>query len=92
MRLPTMQELADIATYIYKQEDSPIGAKENRSNISPDSERASELGWSTTGWYYWSSEPNGNFSAYGRDFNSSTSYYYGWRVDSSNPRARCVSN
>ena len=89
MRLPTMQELADVATYIYKQ-DTPIGAYHDRSNITPDASRATELNWSTNGWYYWSSEPNGY--AYTRSFHSSYSYWTNNYAGSSDSRARCFSN
>ena len=93
MRLPTMQELADVATYIYKQ-DTPIGWQEDRSGITLDSERAAELNWSTG--FYWSSEPYGSSGgdAYLRDFGSSAN---NWHTlvdlpDNSNYRARCFSN
>ncbi len=56
MRLPSGQELADVATYIYKQESNPIGATEERGDITPDRTRAAELNWSTG--IYWSSEPS----------------------------------
>ncbi len=95
MRLPTMQELADVATYIYKQESNPIGAHEDRSNITPDPERATELNWPTTGRDYWSSEgADSNNYAYAltRGFDSSDSrWYYSYRVYHSSPRARCFS-
>ena len=90
MRLPTIQELADVATYIYKQESNPIGVREDRSNITLDSERAAELNWST--WTYWSSEPNGNGSAYLRYFYSSRSNWGSDGVNLTNFRARCFSN
>ena len=91
MRLPTMQELADVATYIYKQEESPIQWKETRSGITPDSDRATELNWSISR-YYWSSEPYGSDFAYLRYFGSSFSNwdYYGAYI--SIYRARCFSN
>ena len=88
MRLPTMQELADVATYIYKQ-DNPIGAQEHRYNITPDASRATELNWSTNGWYYWSSEPYGSYSAYSRYFYSSYNNWHGNYVGYSDSRARC---
>ena len=89
MRLPTMQELADVATYIYKQEDNPIGRLEDRSGITPDSYRATELNWSTNGWHYWSSEPNGSYNAYLRHFLSSSSNWGYGNVYFSTGRARC---
>ena len=93
MRLPTMQELADVATYIYKREERPIQWNETRVGITPDSDRATELNWSTIGWGYWSSEPFVGLSAYIRDFGSSYSYWYsGTSVNASNYRARCFSN
>ena len=89
MRLLTMQELADVATYIYKQEDNPIGVQEDREGITPDATRASELNWSTNGWYYWSSEPFGNDQASERYFNSSSSLWKSYYVLDSFHRARC---
>ena len=91
MRLPTMQELADVATYIYKQ-DTPIGAYQDRSNITPDASRATELNWSTNGWSYWSSESPGNHHAYKRYFGSSYSSWGSNSVHYSSFRARCFSN
>ena len=91
MRLPTMQELADVATYIYKQEDNPIGALQDRSGITPDSDRATELNWSI-GWGYWSSEPSGGNFACRRSFSSSRSGWNGSGVGYySSYRARCFS-
>ena len=89
MRLPTSQELADVATYIYKQEDNPIGAQESRYDITPDASRATELNWSTTDWFYWSSEPIGSGYAYSRYFYSSRSTWNGSYVGYSSNRARC---
>ena len=91
MRLPTMQELADVATYIYKQESNPIGAMQDRSGITPDPDRAAELNWSI-GWYYWSSEPYSSGHAYIRNFNSSRSDWANGNVYYSRYRARCFSN
>ena len=87
--LPTMQELADVATYIYKQEDNPIGATENRLRITRDSERAAELNWFANGWGYWSSEPAGTNAAYLRGFSSSLSDWFNYDVYSSGYRTRC---
>ena len=89
MHLATMQELADVATYIYKQEDNPIGRLENRDHIPLDSDRATELNWSINGWSYWSSEPNGRYYAYKRDFSSPSSYWANLNVFSYYTRARC---
>ena len=88
MRLPTMQELADVATYIYKQ-DNPIGAQENRDNITPDADRATQLNWSIDAWGYWSSEPDGSYQAYMRSFRSSYSYWRNDSVRQATDRARC---
>ena len=87
MRLPTMQELADVATYIYKQEESPIQWKENRGG-TPDSDRATELNWSIR-WLYWSSEPYDRSFAYRRYFSSSGSSWSYDSVHSSTSHARC---
>ncbi len=91
MRLPTMQELADVATYIYKQEESPLQWKETRSGITSDSDRVAELNWAANGWCYWSSEPTGRYYAHARGFSSSGSYYIAG-VTSAGYRARCFSN
>ena len=93
MRLPTGQELADVATYIYKQ-DNPIGAYEIRSNITPDADLAAELNWSTTNGGYWSSEPYGSDHAYEWYFNTSHTALYGnyHYVNYSYGHARCFSN
>ncbi len=69
MRLPTIQELADVATYIYRQEDNPIGATESRQGVTPDSVRVAELNWSI-GSFYRSSEPYENNYAYVRGYSS----------------------
>ncbi len=92
MRLPTKQELADVATYIYKQEESPIQWDDDRVGITPDSDRATELNWSTNGGCYWSSEIYGNPSVYLRSFYSYYSYSYHYDVYHSGNRARCFSN
>ena len=91
MRLPTSQELANVVTYIYKQEDSPVGATENRYNITPDADRAAELNWSTDD-DYWSSELSGSSSAYKRRF-TSAGVYWGDNLMALRPaHTRCFSN
>ena len=91
MRVPTMQELADVATYIYRQEDTPIGRVEKRDNLVVDSTRVSQLNWSINE-YYWSSEPYDSSYAYRRRYNPDSSYsdqrsmsYWAFRV-------RCFGN
>ena len=92
MHLSTLQELADVATYIYKQ-DNPIGIRETRNNITPDLNRAAELNWSTSDGDvdYWSSEPylGGSTTANVRDFQSSRSFQGFANIASSSFRARC---
>ena len=91
MRLPTMQELADVATYIYKQESSPIGATQDRVDITPDSDRVTELNWAID-CSYWSSEPDGNDFAYKRSYASSGSGRLSSSMNASRSHARCFSN
>ena len=89
MRLPTMQELADVATYIYKR-NTPIEVYEDRLFLTLDSDRAAQLNWSTNGGLYWSSEPYDSYYAYTRAFGSTeTCWYNDDGVHSSTPRARC---
>lgn len=61
MRLPTMAELAQIATYIYEQEENPIQSGEKR-NVSPNNNRVNELNWvvksDNTAQYYSSERLN----------------------------------
>ena len=91
MRLPTAQELADIATYIYKQEDNPIGAYQDRYGTR-DADRLSEINWSSANnSSYWSNEPNGSF-AIRRTFNSNATGQLNGYVDYSLGNARCFSN
>ena len=92
MHLSTPQELADVATYIYKQEANPIGATEYRRNITPDADRAAELNWSTNNNYYWSSEPLGSECALVRGFDSSDSVWINGYMYYTSYRARCFSN
>ena len=68
MHLSTSQELADVATYIYKQ-GNPIQWNESRYSITLDADRAAELNWSAkSNWCYWSSEPASSWGAHGRYF------------------------
>ena len=91
MRLPTMQELADVATYIYKQ-NNPIGIYQDLSGITPDADRVAELNWSTSGRVYWSSESVSGYAAAQRDFYSSYSKWHMYGVYYSYFRARCFGN
>ena len=104
MRLPSAQELADIATYIYHQEDNPIGAYENRTGIDMDDDvRGASLGWSKTVQTatYWTGESFDDRYAYSRYFEGSRSlggrlrYSYDLlsnRRVSYSHQFRCVSN
>ena len=77
MRLPTVQELADIATYIYKQDDNPIGVNDlYRYNLTPDQERCSELNWAARGGAYWTNQSISTDSAITRTFFPSSFEYY----------------
>ena len=65
MRLPSKQEMADIATYIYNVEDKPIEVVRNmstgdgkyRRNLTSDEERVAELNWSVNSTEYWVNAP-----------------------------------
>ena len=96
MRLPTMQELSDIATYVYHLEKNPLGPHEERSNITRDKKRFAQLGLAeipsnsnfTT---YFSNEAHEK-GAYTRDFlNKSTMYGFNGCISGTYTcHARCV--
>ena len=87
MHLSTPQELADVATYIYKQESNPIGATEYRFNITPDSDRAAELNW--TYGNYWLDMSYITNQAYQRPFIVDGFYWGHSQVSYNFYRARC---
>ncbi len=67
MHLASRQDLADLGTYLYRQEDNPLGVGDRIDSLPPDRQRAKELNWAT-GWYYWANEPFGRNTAYDRSF------------------------
>ena len=92
MRLPTSQELADIATYIYKQENNPIGIEEDRSGITLDATRRAQLNWrnpSIFGIGYWAGEPYDNRHACHRLFTPTKALWNPYYVNNSGLLVRC---
>lgn len=104
MRMPTAQELADLATYIYESEDDPIGAHEDRRYSYDGSwwpnrrEKLATLGIPVGDFTYWSnnSRPYGNSDSCCRDqaetrsFFANSTYWctYTGYVDNSNVKPR----
>ena len=96
MRLPSLQELANIATYLYAQDSYPIGANEGR-NATYNTARVNELGWSENGalgaYPYWSNEYSTSAptnAAYMREFNSHYTNVSWRNLWDSSVRVRCV--
>ncbi len=97
MRVPTLQELANIATYLYGLDSYPIGANDVRSDVSYDTARVNELGWSDNGalgsYNYWSSQYSATspqYAADAREFNSSFTRVQWHNLWDSSVRVRCV--
>ena len=95
MRLTTPQELADVATYVYKLEKNPLNAEDGRYSLTPDSTRVSKISWSVgDSQSYWADESLYGGDAYYRIFDTSyTAFSYNGfsGVSFSAPNARCVS-
>lgn len=96
MRLPTLAELAQIATYLYAQENSPIGADESRV-VRVNSQRASELNWavsSDNSVQYVASDDGWESSItawiWVRRFQKTQTYKNYARIESNTTHARCV--
>ncbi len=80
--MPTMAQLGELATYLYNY-GSTIGAQQNVSSITLDTTKASQFLSASPyseRFYVWSGQRFYSFGAYGRCFNSSSTYlndYYG---------------
>ena len=81
-KMPTMDDLGKLASQLYKGNPS-IGAKEHKSGLQWDQDAATALGFTSSGFYFWSGEENDSLSAYDRSFDSTNSYYhFAYRYDS----------
>ncbi len=91
-KMPTMAQLAEIANYIYNT--NQIQAKNDVSNLTMDTSKASSLGFtlnSSNAFYVWSCEEGGNHKfAYSRHFNSTSTRYTSQYRYSSKLQAVCV--
>ena len=87
MRLPSLQELANIATYLYDQEDNPIGPYEYRE-AKLNFDKLHELDFETTSFYV-SNQPHVEDNVSVRSFSTNETGKWGM-VASSLCKARCV--
>ena len=91
--MPTMAQLAQLATQIYGQE---IGAKEYKGGLTIkdqtlfDALLAKSPTATSSYFYVWSGEENSSDYAYGRDFFTTRSNYYGSSRNNSNRHAVCL--
>ena len=74
-KMPTMDDLGKLASQLYKGNPS-IGAKQDAEHLQWDQDAATALGFTSSGFYLWSSEENGSPGAYYRGFDSTYSYFY----------------
>ena len=74
-KMPTMDDLGKLASQLYKGNPS-IGAKQDAEHLQWDQDAATALGFTSSGFYLWSSEENGSPGAYYRGFYSTYSYFY----------------
>ncbi len=72
MKLPTLDDLAAIATYLFKLEDTPLGPNDSYTGTA-DPDRRAELHWNTAG-NYWSDSPSGDYNALARHFQNNLNY------------------
>ena len=72
MRLPSLQELAEVATYIYKQEIKP---GDQHIPVVFDVDRAAKINWILGS--YWSNTEYGSWGAERRAFSSNSTTWYG---------------
>ena len=88
-KMPTMAQLGELASQLYVGNPT-IGAKENKYKIQFDSNSstAKSLGL-TPSFYVWSGEESSSDGAYGRDFDTTNSYWYNYGRFSGN-QAVCL--
>jgi hypothetical protein len=91
--MPTMADLASIATAIYDGNPS-IGAKRNKSGLTYTSGTASALGFPEPDFFLLSGEeyPSSDYLVYGRGFNATVSYSDTKRKDEGRLQAVCLSD
>ncbi len=89
-KLPTEAQLAELASQMYVGNPS-IGAEEYKDDIQydPNSPVSKSLGL-TPYFYLWSGEENSSDAAYGRYFDTTYSYWYGYNRTSSDVQAVCL--
>ncbi|HIS37210.1 TPA: hypothetical protein IAC10_11380, partial [Candidatus Scatousia excrementigallinarum] len=81
-KMPTMDDLAKIASLIYKGNPT-VGAYKDVYNLTYESGTATSLGLPEPSFYLWSGEEHSKTNAYGRDFNPTyTDYNYTYRYNS----------
>lgn len=82
--LPTMEQLANLASIIYGKENIEPYKDYSKLTIKREYEDLLQLGY-----YYWSSEEYNASLAYSRSFNSSSSHYY-YNDKNFNAMAICI--
>ena len=74
-KMPTLDDLGKLASQLYTGNPS-IGARQDvYSGLQWDQDAATALGFTSSGFFLWSGEENYSMYAYGRNFNSTGSYY-----------------
>ena len=93
MTLPTRAQLVQLASNLYVNSSDgsevTIGVDEDKNNLKVKDEYKDNPPI-TLGYYYWSSEERNTLSAYGRNFYTSHSFWYGNGKYFSNYRAVCL--
>ena len=89
-KLPTMTQLAELASQMYVGNPT-IGAKQDKDNIQFDSNSSTAKSLGLTPYFYlWSGEEDSSYTAYGRSFNTTYSYWVNSDRDYSNAQAVCL--
>ncbi len=88
-KMPTMDDLGKLASQLYKGNPT-INAYRDYSNLQWDQDAATDLGFTSSGFYLWSGEEHISKRAYSRGFSSTLSYYNLSNRDRSYKQAVCL--
>ncbi len=89
--LPSMAQLAEMANYVYNT--SGVQAKNDKYNVTMNTERATSLGFNSSRFSLWSKEEYAATGVYDRSFYSNyTLWYTNRRRDQSGEQAVCIAN
>ena len=89
-KMPTLGDLAELATELYKEHPTVGGRQDKRGGITLDRSKASSMGFTGSSFFVWSKMEGNKYNAFSRSFRSSDTRLNYSNRNGSNLQAMCL--